>query len=172
MAPSLNGQLMKRDQLKIDEPHATALMWIVRVLQDRKIPFQITGGLAARFYGANRPLADIDLDVPERSLERLGRDLAPHLVFGPAPFRDPHWELDLMTVAYNGVPIDLGGAERAKLFSVMQQAWLPAPADLGSAVVFEVLGGRVPVVDRDALVAYKTTLGRDVDLLDIAALRR
>lgn len=42
-----------------------ALIWIADILKKQQIRFQISGGLAAIAYGANRPLADIDIDIPE-----------------------------------------------------------------------------------------------------------
>lgn len=143
---------------------------IVRVLRDAHITFRVIGGVAARFYGADRPLADIDIDVPEEDLPGLGERLAPFVVFGPGRFRDQHWDLELLTVAHNGVTIDLGGAHRARIFLAPAQSWVPASADLQSAIPFEALGMPVPVVDRSALVAYKKFLDRDVDRLDVAAI--
>src|SRR5690348_12670369 len=43
----------------------SALHWIVNILKKLNINFQIAGGLAANIYGADRPLHDIDIDIPE-----------------------------------------------------------------------------------------------------------
>ncbi len=93
-----------------------ALAWIVGALRERGVPFQITGGLAARCYGAKRPLVDIDIDVPEEHLPSLGRVLAEHVVFGPGRFRDDDWDLTLLTLRYAGQNIDLGGAYETRFF--------------------------------------------------------
>jgi hypothetical protein len=53
-----------------------ALVWISARLEAAGVPFQVAGGLAARAHGATRPLHDIDLYVPEGSLERLRFELA------------------------------------------------------------------------------------------------
>lgn len=46
-----------------------ALSWIVEVLRRAEVPFQVVGGLAARAYGAKRPLADLDFYVPTSRLD-------------------------------------------------------------------------------------------------------
>ncbi|MFZ2522802.1 MAG: hypothetical protein WAW92_00245 [Minisyncoccia bacterium] len=40
-----------------------ALRWIVNILESKSIQFQVTGGFAAKLYGSQRELADIDIDI-------------------------------------------------------------------------------------------------------------
>ena len=49
-----------------------ALTWIVRVLRKYKVSFQISGGFAARAYGATRELADIDIYIPNKAFDKTG----------------------------------------------------------------------------------------------------
>lgn len=61
--------------------HCLAAQWIVGLLRDRSIPFLICGGLAAKGYGSERELNDIDLFVgnvqsqvpPQRENSQRGR---------------------------------------------------------------------------------------------------
>ena len=149
---------------------AAALAWIVGILSEHKIPFQVTGGLAARLYGSTRPLADIDLDVPEESLPVLAGLLDGHTVFGPARVRDQEWDITLLTVSYAGWSIDLGGAYQTRIFDRAAQSWVPVRTDLKTAVRLEVFGIAVAVVAKDDLVAYKRRLNREVDRIDVAAV--
>ena len=48
-----------------------AFHWIVNILKTHNIPFHVAGGLAAKSYGAQRELADIDLDIPEDRFEDI-----------------------------------------------------------------------------------------------------
>ena len=52
--------------MRIKDPKA-ALHWIVAILNRHRVPFQITGGLAAKAYGSDRDLVDIDIDIPEEA---------------------------------------------------------------------------------------------------------
>lgn len=121
-------------------------------------------------YGSTRPLADIDIDVPDESLAVLAELLAGRVVSGPARYRDGEWDIMLLTVNYAGCEIDLGGVPGAKVFDRSARSWVPLATDLESAVRLKVFGVEVPVIARDALIAYKRRLDRDVDRMDITAM--
>ena len=48
-----------------------AFEWIISILRNHKIPFEIIGGFAARLYGSRRMLADIDIDIPKKKIKRI-----------------------------------------------------------------------------------------------------
>ncbi len=146
--------------------HAAALRWIVGELDG--VPFQVTGGVAARVYGARRPLADLDLDVPDEALPGLAARLAPFVVWGPARYTGEGWDLDLLTLRWGGVDVDLGGARGARVWD--GAAWVSVASDLAAAERRAVAGIEVPVVGRGELIAYKRLLGREVDRADVIAL--
>ena len=47
----------------------TAFLWIIRILKKHRVPYQVTGGLAAKIYGAKRKLNDIDIDISKKDFE-------------------------------------------------------------------------------------------------------
>ena len=70
---------------------AYALAWVVDLLRRHNIPFQAVGGLAARAYGATRPLVDLDFYLPlGESCPVLLPEVSPYVTWGPEHYRDPH----------------------------------------------------------------------------------
>lgn len=65
-----------------------AFRWIVNILKKQKIPFQITGGLAAQVYGSKRRLNDIDIEIPENRFNDILPDVKKYIDFGPAQYID------------------------------------------------------------------------------------
>lgn len=147
-----------------------ALIWITDILKKLNVPFQITGGLAARAYGATRPLVDIDVDIPEEAFNRVKKEVVEFIVFGPERYKDAHWDLLLITVDYKGQAIDLAGAYTAKMFNKQTGDWLSIITNFSTVQVRNVLGIEMPVIAINELLAYKKIIRRDVDLIDIQEL--
>jgi hypothetical protein len=153
---------------------ALALAWIADRLEERGIAWRITGGLAARAHARTptlvRPLADIDIEVPDEAVAALLPVIAPFVVYGPARFQDENWDLLLCTLDYHGQMIDLCGGSTCRIFDAAAGLWRDDPFLPGDFVLRDVLGRRCPVVHLAALIAYKRRLSRDVDRADIALL--
>lgn len=146
------------------------LRWIVDILNELNIPFHVTGGLAAIAYGASRPIYDIDIDIPEDQLQKLFEKIIEYVTFGPGNFKDPDWDLTMMTVRYEDVSIDISGAYTGKIFDKKVNKWVPYDSDLKYTVQKEILGMTLPVISRDILINYKRLLARPTDLQDIDAM--
>ncbi len=149
-----------------------ALIWITDILQKQEISFQITGGLAARAYGSERELVDIDIDVPEDSFVKIRDEVSPYIIFGPAQYKSKLWDLFLMTLNYNGQEIDLGGAYKTKIYNMTDKVWIALSVDLSKSNHVSIYGVNLPVISRDELIAYKKILARRVDLLDLESLEK
>lgn len=145
-----------------------ALVWIVEILKRHQVPFQVTGGLAVSLYGGHRPIADIDLDIPEDRFQDILDDVRPYITFGPALHTDDNWKVFLLTLNYEGQDIDLGGAYETLIFDSFQGQWVPSPANFDRVHMVTVSGLEIPVVDAGDLITYKEKLGRPVDLVDIS----
>jgi len=144
-----------------------AFHWIVNILRKTNIPFQIAGGLAANLYGANRPLEDIDIDIPEEYFLRVKDEVKNYIVYGPAQFKDETWDLMLMTLDYQGQLIDLGGAFNAKIFNRSSQIWQKCHANFSKSEIMKCFDLDVPFISKKELILYKTALCRAVDLIYI-----
>jgi hypothetical protein len=147
-----------------------ALRWIVGIFEKHAIPFQISGGYAAKLYGSDRPLADLDFDVPEEYFQKLIPEVKQYIVYGPQQYKDDSWDLLLMTLNYNGQEIDIAGAYEAKLFDKSTQTWITNRVDLSKALIKEMFGLQLPVMSKEELITYKKKLNRDVDEEDVRQL--
>ncbi len=144
-----------------------ALVWITDILKKYQIPFQITGGLAAMAYGANRPLADIDIDIPDNQFDLIINDVKPYIIFGPERFKSNKWNLALMTLKYQGQDIDISGTDSAHIFNEQIKKWILLSEDLSISPFKKILDLDLPTIPLDKLIFYKKILAREVDLIDI-----
>jgi hypothetical protein len=149
-----------------------ALIWITDILKNSNIPFQISGGLAARAYGATRDLLDIDIEIPEDKFICIQDKIRNFLVFGPRQFREKPWDLMLMTLQYKNQEIDICGAYKVKIFNKITEKWITLTTDFSNSVMLNVLGIEIPVIPLEDLVAYKKVLAREVDIIDINQIKK
>jgi hypothetical protein len=149
----------------------TAFNWIIDILERHGITYKISGGFAARVYGVNRELADIDIEVADADILKIVDDVRPYIIFGPARYKDDNWNLELMTLKYEDQEIDVAGTG-AKIFNHKTKQWEPCSGNLESIEMKEVFGRKVPIELLNSLIAYKTKLAREVDLEDVRQLRK
>ncbi|MGY0216569.1 hypothetical protein ACWJJH_04160 [Endozoicomonadaceae bacterium StTr2] len=150
-----------------------ALEWIVELLNSRNVPFAICGGLAAISYGSNRSLNDIDLFVPAQYF-RQAVEAGRAYISKPAQHyceASEGWDLEYVQFIYKGVKIEIGNTAGMKIFDRRQQCWVPLNVHFGELVPGRVFGVEIPVIPKQALIAYKSVLRRDVDLADINAIQ-
>jgi len=160
----------KKD-IVLNESVLKPLRWIIGILNRHQIPFQVTGGLAARLYGGTRPLGDIDLDIPEDRFDEILSEVKPYLTFGPAIHTDENWKVYLITLNYEGQDIDLGGAYQTQIFDPSQEQWVDSAANLGNVRIVRVSDLEIPVVDAMDFITYKGKLNRAMDTEDIDAVK-
>ena len=146
-----------------------AFLWITDILERNKIVYKISGGFAVRVYGVNRELADIDIEVPEKDISIIAHETKPYIKFGPERYKDGHWDLELLTLEYQGQEIDIACAE-ANIFNQEKKQWEKKITDLQDAKMAEVYGKVVPIEKMNALINYKIKLGREVDIEDLKQL--
>lgn len=158
--------------MKLGNGAERAFGWICSILKDRSIPFVCTGGLAARVYGATRPLFDIDIDIPEDRFAELIPLVQEYRVSGPERLSDEVFDVYLLTLDYEGQLIDITGGESVRLFDRAEQAWKSDPTDFVHVEVAEVFGLSVPVVRKESLIRYKRWIARPTDLQDVAEIER
>ena len=147
-----------------------ALAWLVELFRDRGVRYAAAGGLAARAWGARRPLVDLDIYVRGEDLERLEADLAPYVVQPLARLLNDHWDLSLIRLQYAGVPVELSVCEGAKYREASTGEWHTACPQLDDCPERQVFGVPVSVLDLEHLVEYKRRVDRAVDRADVASL--
>jgi len=143
--------------------------WITGILNQLSIPYHVTGGLAAIAYGSKREIYDIDIDIPEKDFGKLAEKVREYLTFGPGNFKDPKWDLTMLTIRYKDVDIDISGAYTGKILD-KQNNWVPYESSLENTEQKELFGTMQPVISKNVLIKYKKILSRPTDLVDIEAI--
>lgn len=149
----------------------TVLMRILEALNQAQHPYQATGGLAGNLHGSRWPLHDLDFDVATPLLSRMATEFRAHVVYGPAPFRDEEFALDLLTLRFGSVDVDISDAASIRLMKANGEGQ-PWPSDLSAVVWRPLHQHRVPTMPLPQLVAYKRAIGREADVADLEALIR
>lgn len=147
-----------------------AFKWIIGILKQHKIPFYISGGFAANIYGSKRPLADIDIEVPDNKIKIIEDIAKKFIIYGPKRYKDRQFDLLLMTLKYKGQEIDICGKNSEKIFNKKTGRWEKESIDLSKATRKKVYGQIVPVIPLKDLIQYKKNIARRVDIKDVNAL--
>ena len=148
-----------------------AFLWMINILEENNIKYRISGGLAARAYGAKRKIADIDIEVLEKDIDNVYERVKDFVVYGPKIYKDENWDLMLMTLKYQGQEIDVAAVE-SKIFSKKIKAWMKKPGNLKDSNLKNIFGIKVYVEKLEFLVRYKKILSRDVDIEDLRQLQK
>lgn len=147
-----------------------AFRWIIGILNSHHIPYQISGGFAAKIYGSSRPLNDIDIDIPDEYFPLVYEEVKDYLVYGPDWYADSKFESLLMTLFYKGQEMDITGATSGRMSDYSETTWLPYPCDFNNVTYKEVYGIEIPVIPRERLVAYKKEMKGDNHVFDLQAI--
>lgn len=147
-----------------------ALNWIVGFLESNEIPYVACGGLAAKAYGAERELNDIDIYVPDEHFRTVVEFGAPYIVHGPIRHRGKQWELTYVQFDYLGQDVEIASDKECRIFDASQAKWITQEIDFNSHERREVYGVELNVMNKGKLIEYKKQLSRDVDIEDIAQI--
>lgn len=151
--------------------HHIAARWIVGLLRDRHIPFLICGGLAAKGYGSKRDLNDIDLFVPGEHFPSVVRAGQEFVSKAAAHRQEEGWDLIYVQFKYEDIKVEVGSADRPKIFDSGSDTWVPLDIDFSRYTPAHLLGLELPLMLKDDLIQYKSALSRPVDIQDIRAIR-
>lgn len=143
-----------------------ALLRLVSALDAAGIAYQLSGGLAGNVHGSAWPLHDIDIDVQGARIAEVASLFPGEVEHGPARFVDDEFDLELLRLELDGVPVDVSSADDAWIFT-RAGARAPLRIDLARAERREFRGIILSVVPLDDLIAYKQLIGRDRDVADL-----
>nr|WP_300999493.1 hypothetical protein [Halomonas sp.] len=140
-------------------------------MRSRNIPFLICGGLAAKGYGSERDLNDIDLFVPGERFPDVVEAGQVYISKPAARHREEGWDLTYVQFRYEGVKVEVGSAAGACIFEKAGEAWIPLDIDFSRYETVSLFGVALPLMLREDLVRYKLALSRPVDIEDVRAIR-
>jgi len=137
-------------------------------VREHGVPYQVVGGLAARAYGAHRPLADIDLYVPLDRAAGLLQEIRPFVSWGPKHYVDEAWDISFLKADYYGQWVELGDSSSVpRFYNKKGGRWETQWIDYANSASVSVFGVEIEAMPKCDLIRYKSSLGREVDMIDI-----
>src|SRR3989344_3149994 len=136
-----------------------AFKWIINILKKHKIPYRISGGLAARIYGSKRPLRDIDIEIQDSDFKDIIPDIKKYIKEGPKNFKDKVMKTYGLVLFYKGQQIEFSGTETEELFDAKRRKWIKSKIDISKITKKKVYGGIVKVIRKKDLLVYKKMIG-------------
>ncbi len=144
-----------------------ALCWIVDLLNQKNIRYQITGGFAAKLYGSPRDLYDLDIDIDANNFNQLLPFVDPYIISGPQRYKDDSFAVWLLSLCYHGQLIDLSLSQNARIFNKTTKKWEDSPTNFDQSNIVNFGQQRFNVIPKDELIIYKKIIGRPTDLIDV-----
>lgn len=147
-----------------------ALAVVLDVLDRHGVAHQIGGGLAARAWGATRPLVDLDLWVPFPAAAAALEELQPRAVVPEGRSPQSQWDASLIVHELVGCRVELLDATSSPRYRTADGGWEALDIRFDASVELPVLGRRASIMPRAQLAEVKRRMDREVDRLDLAAL--
>ncbi len=145
----------------------TSLKWIVSIFNKYSIDYQLVGGVAARAYGSQREINDIDFYIDFNDFARIENEIKPYLTWGPSHYVDSHWDITFLKLFYNNQQIEIGNSNKCFIFSKQDNSWIEQVINFDQFNEIKVSNTLVKVIKKENLIKYKMILHRDVDIQDI-----
>ena len=152
---------------------AAALRTVADTLKTIGVPWQLTGGIAARYYGSARPLEDLDIDVPDACLAAVTTALVAagaELAFHPSPSEATERRRCRSLLTLHGQTIDITGHTDLWFRHHESDVFIRNQGLLARAKQAVIDDIAVRVIPLDDLIAYKQVMRRPVDEMDLVAL--
>ena len=148
-----------------------AFLWIINILNNKKIPFQISGGFAAKIYGSPRELNDIDIDISKKDFDKILPEISTYIIYGPSHYIDAKWDLELITLNYHGQEIDIGDCDNILISNKERTKWISFATNFSKTLDINLNGIKIKVINPKDFIEYKKELDGEHQLEDIEAAK-
>ena|SRR3990167_7726856 len=155
----------------LTETQKQVLQTLVLILNNNNIPFHVSGGLAAIFYGSERDLYDIDIDIYKKDIPKIRKLFKGYIIKDYHNLIDEQFDIWLLTLMIDGILVDISQAEEAYIFK-KDGTKIKMDSNISKARNIEYEELKIPVQDKKELIAYKRMVGRETDLMDIRSIRQ
>lgn len=95
----------------LTEIQKKVLKYVILILKENNIQFQITGGLAVIIYGGKRPLFDIDIDILKKDFPKIKESFKGYILEDYHHNLGKHFDNWTMVLKVDGVLVDFSQAE-------------------------------------------------------------